>query len=342
MICPLLALSRRLLRIVPLVLCLAHVSGLSSAQVLTGSTPIELQEEMTSDDREEALETTLPQGFHDQFVTVDGHKIHFVVGGSGKPLLLLHGFPTTWYEWRSVMPQLADRYTVIAADLPGSGDSDAPGCCYDKKTMANEFYVALQRLGYRTVSIVGHDIGGMVAYAYAAQHPAAVDRLAIMDVPLPTPAFYVLPALNADGDTSFWHFGFLNVERLPEQLIGGRERIFVNYFVRHLAAEPVAFPRKNISIYARYLALPGHKHGAFGYYRAFRQDVLDNEQLGKTKLSIPALAIGGDHTAGAMEADYLTPFFDNITSSVILNSGHWIPEEQPDELIRAIEAFFPS
>ena len=321
------------------VLSISSKPAFSQTENIQG--PAASLEDSGQDLADEQPEVRLPQGFRDVFVAVGSQRIHFVIGGSGKPLLLLHGFPTTWYEWSGVMPQLAGNYTVIAADLPGSGDSDAPACCYDKKTMANEFYIALQRLGYPKISIVGHDIGGMVAYAYAAQHPEAVDRLAIMDVPLPSPTFFALPALTPDGDTSYWHFGFLNVERLPEQLITDRERVFVNYFIRHLAADPTAFPKRNISIYAKYLALPGRKHGSFGWYRAFRQDIQDNAQLSKNKLTIPVLGVGGDHTAGAMEAEGLTPFFENVTPAVIANSGHWIPEEQPDALISVIRSFFP-
>jgi pimeloyl-ACP methyl ester carboxylesterase len=238
------------------------------------------------------------------------------------------------------MPLLAQQHTVIAADLPGSGDSTPQPGAYDKKSLAETLYGAMVSLGYTQIAVAGHDIGGVVAYAYAALHPEGVTRLSIMDVPFPSPDIYTFPALTSEGAGSFWYVGFLNVPQLPEQLITGHERDFIQYFVLHLAAHPEVFPPQELAIITKQFARPGRKHAAFEYYRALHQDVIDFQAWSQTKLSLPVLAVGGERSFGASEVTLVQAYAENVAGVVVPDSGHWVAEEQPVFLAQALNKFF--
>ena len=208
--------------------------------------------------------------------------LHYVVSGEGYPIVLLHGWPQTWYEWRLMIPLLATRYTVIAPDLRGLGDSSRPLDGYDKKTVAADIWrLVHDTLGYREFHLVGHDWGGPTAFALAAAHPEAVSRLAIVDVVIP----------GDGGDFSQggrrWHHQFHMTPDLPEALITGRERIYLQWFYRTFAYDPCAIDAAAIDEFVRTYAQPGALRAGFAYYRAIGQDAADNAALVHLILSLP-------------------------------------------------------
>ncbi len=200
---------------------------------------------------------------------VNGVRLHYVMAGAGDPVVLLHGWPQTWHEWRHLIPVLASRYTVIAPDLRGFGDSDKPASGYDKRTVAEDIRQLVRHLGLREITLVGHDIGMMVAYHYAAAHPQEVRRLAVAEAALPGLGLEEL--MDAAKYPKFWHFGFFAAPGVPEMLVAGRERMFLSYFVRHLAFDSYAVTEDDLGEYASRMAAPGALRGGFEHYRAFRR-----------------------------------------------------------------------
>ncbi|MFJ1969058.1 alpha/beta fold hydrolase [Streptomyces sp. NPDC087903] len=275
----------------------------------------------------------MPAGFSEHKTRVAGIGLHYVIGGRGPTLLLLHGYPQTWYEWHGIMPALARHYTVIAPDLPGAGQSDAPPSGYDKKTMAAELHALLVSLGKGgDVRIVGHDIGTMVAYAYAAQYPATVKKLVLSEAPIPDLGIYTIPSLNARGP-GVWNFGFFNLTNgLPENMIRGREVAWTAGFIGGFEGVPGAVSPADIRVFAHYLRDPAHLKASLAWFRVFPQDIRDNEQFQKTLLPMPVLAIGGSGSLGRSQGDQVERYASDVTGVTIANSGHWIYEEHPEEL----------
>lgn len=272
------------------------------------------------------------------FADLGDVKMHYVVAGSGPAVVLLHGWPQTWYEWRRVMPALAERYTVVAPDLRGLGDSSRPAEGYDKKTVAEDVWrLARERLGFERFFVVGHDWGGPTAFALAVAHPEAVRRLAILDV--------VIPGDGADFSQGGrrWHHAFHNVPDLPEALVQGRERLYLSWFYRTFGDRPDAILESDIDEYLRTYTQPGALRAGFAYYRALAQDARDNEAaLAGGKLKMPVLAVGGakGRGRGREPEDSLRRVADNVRGEVFADCGHWIPEEQPERLARLLLEFF--
>jgi pimeloyl-ACP methyl ester carboxylesterase len=284
--------------------------------------------------------TLLTTGFTEGFVMTNGIRLHYVRGGTGPLLVLLHGFPETWYMWRKVLPDLARHYTVIAPDLRGAGQSDAPEGGYEKATMADDIRGLEQQLGPGPINLVGHDMGLMVAYAYAARYPSEVSHLALLEAPIPDESIYQAPALTATR-TGVWWFGLFNTPQLPETLIQGRERDFLTAFLRY--SVPVHVPgsitETDIARYLPNLQEPARLHALLGYYRALRTDVEQAKVYGKEQLPMPVLALGAEHWRGASVAAQVARYATNVTGAVITGSGHWIAEEQPQALIDSLLAF---
>ena len=273
-------------------------------------------------------------GFKTQSVAVDGATVSVNVGGDGPPVVLLHGYAETSRMWKPLAKVLAPRFTVIAPDLPGIGDSSIPNTGIDMKTSAERVHAAVRSLGFSKVRVVGHDIGLMVAYAYAAMYPQEVEKLVLMDAFLP----------GVDGweavynNPGIWHFRFYGAT--PEALVAGRERTYFEHFWNNFAAD------KNRSIheadrraYTQAYARPGRMAAGFAYFESFPKAAKDFAELAKTRLAIPVLSIGGDKSLGeALGAQTKLVAWD-ATVVVIKNSGHWILEEQPDETIAALTRF---
>lgn len=269
--------------------------------------------------------------------SVNEVKLHYVTAGAGDPVVLLHGWPQTWFEWRRIIPRLAERYTVIAPDLRGLGDSSKPATGYDKRTVADDVYQLVRQLGFRRVFLVGHDWGGPVAYAYACAHRDDVCRLAILDVAIPGAGLERIPQASPRG--GLWHLSFHGVRDLPEALIAGRERTYLSYFYR-LAYNPQAITEEEIDEYVRCYSAPGGLRAGFEYYRALFTDVEHNKQNAKTKLDMPVLALGGELGFGALTIRSMKALARDVRGEVLERCSHWIAEEQPELLAEKLLAFF--
>jgi len=274
----------------------------------------------------------MPAGFSEHKTRVAGTGIDYVIGGHGPTLVLIHGYPQTWYEWHGIMPALAKHYTVIAPDLPGAGRSDAPASGYDKKTMAATLHALLVSLGKdQDVNVVGHDIGTMVAYSYAAQYPHSVRKLVLSEAPIPDPSIYEFPALTAKGP-GVWNFGFFSLQTgLPESLIRGRELTWTSGFMRGIAVHKDALTPDDLQVFASYLRDYAHLEASFAWFRTFPQDIADNARFQKKPLTMPVLAIGADGSLGSSVAKQVRHYATHVTPAVITDSGHWIYEEHPKE-----------
>jgi pimeloyl-ACP methyl ester carboxylesterase len=263
---------------------------------------------------------------------VNGIQIHYVIGGRGGPVVLLHGWPETWYEWRHVMPALAKNYTVIVPDLRGLGDSSKPVSGYDVKTTAEDIYQLVSQLDFKNIFLVGHDFGVEVAYSYAATHPHEIKRLVILDVPV--------AGIGPGGNiTSLWWLQFHSVRDIPEMLVEGHEREYLTWFYRH-TCNPEAITKDDIDEYVSHYASPGGMRAGFEYYRSIPEDIKLNQEYSKVKLPMPVLALGGECSFGNAALDSMRLVATDVRGSVIPNTGHWIPEERPAFLVDQLFKFF--
>lgn len=265
----------------------------------------------------------------------DGVLLHSVIGGTGRPVFLLHGFPQNWREWRHVLGPLAERYTVVAVDMKGAGQSSRPATGYDKVTMAGELDVLRQKLGFDRVSVVGHDFGGMVAYAWAANFRDSVDRVAVLDVLLPGAAEWEQALLSKP----MWHFSFHQEPDLPELLIAGRELAYVETMIRERMYNQGGITDAEVAEYAAALAQPGATRAMLNWYRALGQDVIDNRRTAAEPLTIPVLGVGGDKRWGDRIGGVLRQFATDVTAHSLQDCGHWVAEERPAELLDALLPF---
>jgi pimeloyl-ACP methyl ester carboxylesterase len=264
-------------------------------------------------------------------------RLHYVTAGAGFPVVLLHGWPQSWYEWRKVIPGLAARFRVIAPDLRGLGESSRPADGYDKKTVGGDVWRLVHDvLGLDAFYLVGHDWGGPTAYAVASAHPEGVRKLVILDVTIPGDGS---PGISQGGRR--WHHAFHQTLDLPEALVTGREDIYLGWFYRTYGAVPLA--EADIAEYLRVYRQPGALRAGFSYYRAIPQDMADNASVtARLKLPMPVLALGGDRSWGRrMEVvESLRRMAVDVQGGMVENCGHWMPEEQPDELLRRLLEFF--
>jgi pimeloyl-ACP methyl ester carboxylesterase len=265
---------------------------------------------------------------------VEEIKIHYLSAGHGPAVILLHGYTQTSLMWRPLIPRLAGKFTVIAPDLPGIGDSDIPKDGLDMKTAAIRMHALAKSLGIDKARVVGHDIGLMVAYAYAAQFPSEVEKLVVMDAFLPGVAGWE----NVYDDPNMWHFRFHGLT--PEELVRGREKIYFDYFWNDLAADktrslPAADRAAFIAAYSR----PGRMRAGWAYFAAWPQTAKDFAQLAQTKLSIPVLSIAGEKASAGALGPQMNLVATNVTIIVLKDTGHWVMEERPRETMDAIVNF---
>jgi pimeloyl-ACP methyl ester carboxylesterase len=265
---------------------------------------------------------------------VDGVKLHYLTAGHGSPLVLLHGYAETSLMWRPIIPALAERFTVIAPDLPGIGDSGIPADGLDMKSAAIRIHDLVKSLGAQKAEVVGHDIGLMVAYAYAAQFPAEVTKLVLMDAFLPGVAGWEAVYNNP----RIWHFRFNGPT--PEALVEGRERTYFEFFWNDFAADKThSIPEAARQAYAAAYARPGRMRAGWAYFVSFQQAAKDFAQLSQTKLTMPVLSIGGDKANGAVLGEQVKIVATNATMVVLKDCGHWVLEEKPKETTDALLNF---
>jgi pimeloyl-ACP methyl ester carboxylesterase len=265
---------------------------------------------------------------------VDGARLHYMTAGHGTPLILLHGYAETSLMWKPIIPALAERFTVIAPDLPGIGDSDIPANGLDMKSAAVRIHDLAKSLGVQKAEVVGHDIGLMVAYAYAAQFPTEVTKLVLMDAFLPGVAGWEAVYNNP----SIWHFRFNGPT--PEALVRGRERTYFDYFWNDFAADKThSIPEADRKAYAAAYARPGRMHAGWAYFVSFLQAANDFAQLSQTKLTMPVLTIGGDKSLGDALGQQVKLVATDVTVVVLKDTGHWVLEERPRETTEALQRF---
>jgi pimeloyl-ACP methyl ester carboxylesterase len=275
-----------------------------------------------------------PPGFMVRDIAVDGATIHVRVGGHGPAVLMLHGFGDSGDMWAPLAAHMAARHTVIVPDLRGMGLSSHPDHGYDKKTEAEDMRRVLDALKVGSFVLVTHDIGNMVGYALAAQHPDRVTRWVVMDAPLPGVGHWEDQLKNPKT----WHFNFHGPDE--ERLVAGRERIFLDRFYNELSAHPAGIDEATRRHYAALYARPHAMHDALEQFAAFPQDGRDNQAfLERGNLSMPVLAIGGAQSYGLHLADEMRFVATNVTAVQIPDSGHWLMEEQPAATMKAIENF---
>jgi pimeloyl-ACP methyl ester carboxylesterase len=283
----------------------------------------------------------LTRGFTDTFTSryVDTGELrqHAVIGGDGPPLLLIHGWPQTWYAWRMLMPGLARDFEVIAVDQRGIGLSDKPADGYDTGTLAGDLAALMDALGHQRFALAGHDTGFAISYALAADYPDRVDRVALAEIPGPPGAAPSPPLLvPAPLNDRLWHIPFNRVEKLPEQLVAGNEAAFFGY---EFAIQGGNLPDEVIDYYVQMLSNPDVLPGSFGFYRAFDTTVAQNEERKSRPLTMPVLAIGGEASYGEHVGEAMNLVADDVQSVVIPGTGHWVAEDAPDELLAALNAF---
>jgi pimeloyl-ACP methyl ester carboxylesterase len=270
-----------------------------------------------------------------KFADVNGLRMHYLVAGKGDPVILLHGYAQNSHMWRPAMLELAKTRMVVAPDLRGFGDTAKAETGYDKKSMAQDVHALAQKLGIRKAGVAGHDIGLMVAYAYAAQYPAEVERIALLDAFIPgvgdTTGLFLLKDL--------WHFHFYGPT--PLALVTGRERIYFEHFWNDFAADgSKSVSEADRQFYAKKYALPGAMKAGMEVFRNFEQDAKDNAVFSKVKLAMPMIVLGGEKSGGEFLISQGKMVATNVEGVLVKGSGHWLVDEAPGQVIPLLVRFF--
>jgi len=284
----------------------------------------------------------LPEGFAGTFTSryIDTGDLrqHVVTGGGGPPLLLIHGWPQTWYAWRLIMPALARHFQVIVPDQRGCGLTGKPADGYDTGTLAGDLATLMDALGHERFAVAGHDTGMWIGYALAADHPGRVGRLAVAETPLPgvspSPPLFA----NAHLNNALWHFGFNRLAAVNDELVTGREEVYFGWQFATKAAKPL--PDYAVRYYIDTLAAdPAALHASFAIYRALDATIAQNQQRKTQHLTMPVLGIGGEHSLREQVADTMKLAADDVQTLVIPGCGHHPPEEAPEETLTALTTF---
>ena len=265
-------------------------------------------------------------------------RIHYVEGGSGETVVLVPGWPQSWYAWRHVMPSLAQSRRVIAIDPPGLGESGTPAA-YDTATIAGYIDALLHTLNLARVDFVGHDIGAWLGYAYAVRHPAKVRRLTLIDAAIPGIAPADAFALTPDRINKTWHFSFNALPDLPEALVAGRERLYLAWLFNTRTTNKAAIDDAAIDEYTRVYSAPGAMRSGYAYYRAIFDSIAQNKATAATPLSMPVLAVGGAQWMGPMMEAMVAPVAADLRVKIVAGSGHFVPEEAPADICRIVQEF---
>ena len=273
-------------------------------------------------------------GIASRTADIDGVSLHYMTAGQGPAVVLLHGYAETSLMWKPIIPALARRFTVIAPDLPGIGDSAIPKDGMDMKAAAVRMHALVKSLGIERAEVVGHDIGLMVAYAYAAQFPAEVTKLVVMDAFLPGGGGWE----EVYNNPAIWHFRFNGPT--PEALVQGRERTYFEYFWNDLAANKArSIPESDRRVYVAAYSRPGRMRAAWAYFVSFQQAAKDFAELSQTKLTMPVLAIGGEKSLGEVLANQMKLVATDVSAVVLNDTGHWVLEENQRETTAALQNF---
>lgn len=303
----------------------------ASALTMTGTARAEQPEEFP-----------VPAGFAGGYRMVDGVNLHFVRGGQGPLVLLVHGFGQSWYEWHRLMPSLAADFTVVAVELPGLGLSGTPKS-YAGQDIAETLYKFAKSLSPDApFDLVAHDIGIWNTYPMAVTHQRDIRRLVYMEAPIPDPSIYGFPAFTPQGESTVWHFSFFAADGLlPETLIAGHEDLFLKHFILFHASNKAVFTPELLALYARSYSKPQTLHAAMEYYRALNETVRRNKPLFATKLAMPIMSIGGGGNGGLKKtlADQVKKYAVSSENHVLPQCGHWLPEECADDVDNLVVRF---
>jgi pimeloyl-ACP methyl ester carboxylesterase len=276
----------------------------------------------------------LAQAPQSKFAEVNGVRLHYLIAGKGDPVVLLHGFAESSHMWLPLIAKLADKHTVIAPDLRGFGQSATPADGYTKAAMARDIHALVKSLNYDRIRLVGHDIGLMVAYAYAAQYPSEVDRIVLMEAFLPGVGAWNNVFLLRD----LWHFHFYG--KTPLALVTGRERTYLEHFWNDFAADPAkSLSEADRKFYAREYAQPGHMKAGMEVFRNFPKDAEDFAGFAKTKLTMPMLVLSGEKAGGPFLIEQGRMVATNVEGVLVKDRGHWLMEEAPDQVIPKLVEF---
>ena len=284
----------------------------------------------------------LPSGFTDTFtsryVQANGIRQHAVVGGDGPALLLVHGWPETWYAWRLLMLTLAQTHTVVAVDQRGIGLTEKPSDGYDAGTLATDLVALMDELGHQRFAVVGHDTGVVVSYALAADYPDRVDRLVVAEIPGPPMADHSPPLfVPAPVNDRLWHIPFNRAGgEIAEQLVAGREKIFYGY---EFTIQGGQLPEELVDYYVDRVSEPGALPGSFAFYREWDATMAQNGDRAATPLTMPVLAIGGEESWGPAVGSAMSGIAKDVQTVVIPGGSHWVAEEAPEEVLAALTAF---
>jgi pimeloyl-ACP methyl ester carboxylesterase len=281
----------------------------------------------------------LGKDFSSHTVNLSQTKLHYVRGGTGKAIILLHGFPQNWYEFHKILPRLAKKFTVIAVDLRGIGGSLPAMEAFDAATLANDIRELAQHLKINKFYLAGHDIGGMVAYAYARLYPESLTGVMILDVPLPG----VEPWEKIKAEPALWHFAFHQTEKVPELIIGGRELVYFREgFFNRFTKNPQAISDEAARYFAKSYSTPAQLKAGLGFYRAFPANERFNRSQ-TTPLKVPVVLAGGDNAVGRLNpqiADGLKKLgVESVLVETIKDSGHYVLDEQPEQVAELIERY---
>ena len=277
---------------------------------------------------------TKVEGFTDKYARVNGVKLHYKIGGHGSPIVLLHGYAQTGHMWAPAMHELVKNHTVIVPDLRGAGNSEKPATGYDKKTMAVDIHELVKSVTNEPVAVVGHDIGLMVAYGYAAQFPADTSRVVFMDAFVPGIGDW----RNAFPPGAVWHFHFYG--ETPLKLVAGRERIYFEHFWNDMAADKTKSVKEaDRKLYAAAYAQPNGMRAGFSYFSDFERDAADFGPMSQTKLTMPVLTLAGQYSAGDFLGKQISLAATDVKSIIIKGSGHWLIDEAPDQVVPALVEF---
>ncbi len=284
--------------------------------------------------RKKSLIPNPPAAPKSRFANVNGTRLHYLAAGTGDPVVLLHGYAQTSHMWRPLIAKLSSTHYVIAPDLRGAGQSATPPAGYTKAELAQDIHALAGKLGFEKIRIVGHDIGLMVAYAYAAQYPTEVDRIALMDAFLPGVGDWRNVWLMRD----MWHFHFYG--KTPLALVHGRERIYFEHFWNDFAANPAhSIPERDRRFYSKAYARPGGMRAGFEYFHTFEQDADDFARFAQTPLQMPMLVLTGEKASGEFLIQQGRRVAKNVEGMVVRNSGHWLMEEATDQVIPKLLEF---
>lgn len=283
--------------------------------------------------------------FIHRFARVNGFRMHYVTMPNSKwrhrdpneeLVVLLHGWPTSSFQWRFIMPELNKQHLVIAPDMRGACDSGKPEGGYDKQTMAQDIRELVRQLGFKKVKLIGFDVGLWVSYSYAAQFRDEVSKLVLIDAMLPGTA----PFEAIQCDPRAWHFDFHRAPRIPEILLVGKEREYITWFYDSLAVNRAGITPEAEDEYTRCYSQPGAMRASFELYRAFAKDVVDNREFFKQKLDLPVLALASPVVTGPFMGVMLGEAANNFRLEMVPNAGHWIAEENPQFALEAIQNYF--